>query len=86
MSLIDVATGLTVRTVRFKLPPDGVFIHHDGASASVLYGEGTIEIFDLGNENIFRNAKFYTTRFFTQMWSKIGDVAKKVQKVKNPES
>jgi len=86
MSLIDVATGLTVRTVSFKLQPDGVFIHHDGASASVLYGEGTIEIFDLGNENIFRNAKFYTTRFFTQMWSKIGDVAKKVQKVKNSES
>jgi len=85
MSLIDGTTGLTVRTVTFKLRPDGVFIHHDGASASVLYREGKIEVFDVGNENIFKNARFYTTRFFTQMWSKIGDVTKKVPMGKNPE-
>ncbi|MEI7635823.1 MAG: hypothetical protein WCJ37_00830 [Syntrophus sp. (in: bacteria)] len=84
MSLIDVATGLTVRTVRFKLQPDGVFIHHDGASASVLYREGKIEVFDLGNENIFRNAKFYATRFFTQMRSKIEDITKKTPMGKDP--
>jgi len=85
MSLIDGATGLTVRTVRFKLRPDGVFVHPDGASLSVLYREGRIEVFDVGNENIFKNAKFYTTRFFTQMWSKIGDVAKKAPRTKDPE-
>jgi len=84
MSLIDAATGLTVRTVMFKLRPDGVFIHQDGASASVLYREGKIEVFDLGNENIFRNAKFYATRFFSQIWSKIEDVTKKTPMVKNP--
>jgi hypothetical protein len=84
MSQIDGATGLTVRTVRFKLRPDGVFIHHDGASASVLYREGTIEVFDVGNENIFRNAKFYTTRFFTQLWRKMGDVTKNLRRDKNP--
>ena len=86
MSQIDRTTGLTVRTVRFKFRPDGVFIHHDGASASVLYREGKVEVFDLGNENIFRNAKFYTTRFFAQLWSKIGEVTDKVQRAKNPES
>ena len=85
MSLIDGATGLAVRTVRFKLRPDGVFVHPDGASVSVLYREGRIEVFDVGNENIFKNAKFYTTRFFTQMWSKIGDVAKKAPRAKDPE-
>ena len=85
MSLIDVATGLTVRTVSFKLRPDGVFIYHDGASVAVLYREGKIELFDLGNENIFRNAKFYATQFFTKLWSKIGEVADKVQRTKNPE-
>jgi WD40 repeat protein len=78
MALIDGETGLTVRTVRFKLRPDGVFIHPDGASASVSYREGKIEVFDIGNENIFRNAKFYTTRFFTQLGNKIGAVTKKV--------
>ncbi|MGA2332047.1 MAG: hypothetical protein ABSG75_09825 [Syntrophales bacterium] len=85
MSQIDGATGLTVRTVRFRLRPDGVFIH-DGASASVLYREGMIEVFDVGNDNIFRDAKFYATRFFAQLWSKIGDVTDKVRREKNPES
>ena len=86
MSLIDCTTGLTVKTVGFKLRPDVVFINHDGASAYILYGAGNIEIFDVGNENIFRNVKFYTTRFFTQMWSKMGDVTKNVPWVKNPAS
>jgi hypothetical protein len=72
MSLIDCTTGLTVKTVGFKLRPDGVFINQDGTSASILYGGGNIEIFDVGNENIFRNVKFYTTRFFTQLWRKMG--------------
>jgi WD40 repeat protein len=86
MSLIDAATGLTVRTVRFENRPDGVFIHHDGASASVIYREGRIEVFDVGNDNIFRNAEFYTTRFFAQLWSRIGDVTKKAPAGKEPEN
>lgn len=77
MALINGETGLTARTVRFKIRPDGVFIHPDGASASVLYREGKIEVYDIGNDNIFRNAKFYTTRFFTQLGDKIGAVTKK---------
>jgi len=85
MSMIDGATGLTVRAVRFQLRPDGVFIHPDGASVSVLYREGRIEVFDVGNENIFKNANFYTARFFSQMWSKIVDITKKAPKVVNPE-
>jgi WD40 repeat protein len=85
ISLIDCATGLTVRTVRFKLRPDGNFIHPDGASASVLYREGRIEVFDIGNENIFKNAKFHTTRFFAQMWSKLIDITKKAPEVINSE-
>jgi len=40
MSLIDGATGLTVTTVRFKLQPDGVFIHPDGASALRIVQRG----------------------------------------------
>lgn len=84
MSLIDCTTGLTVKTVGFKLRPDVVFISHDGASAFILYGAGNIEIFDVGNENIFRNVKFYTKRFCAQLWSKMGDAAKNMPWVKNP--
>ena len=86
MALIDCTTGLTVSTVGFKLRPDSVFINQDGSSASLLYGAGNIEIFDVGNENIFRNVKFYTKRFFTQLRSKMGDVTKNVQRVINPAS
>ena len=86
MSLIDCTTGLTVKTVGFKLRPDVVFIHPDGTSASILYGGGNIEIFDVGNENIFRNVKFYTTRFFTQLWRKMGTVTKNLPWGKNPAS
>jgi WD40 repeat protein len=82
MSLIDCTTGLTVKTVVFKLRPDVVFINQDSASAFILYGGGNIEIFDVGNENIFRNAKFYTTRFFVQLWNKAGAVTKDLQRVK----
>jgi WD40 repeat protein len=85
ISLIDGATGLAVRTVRFKLRPDGVFIHSDGASFSVLYREGRIEVFDVGNENIFKNAKFHTTRFIAQMWGKIVDITKKTPRAINSE-
>ena len=86
MSLIDCTTGLTVKTVGFKLRPDGVFINPDGTGASILYGGGNIEIFDVGNENIFRNVKFYTTRFFTQLWHKMGTVTKNLPWGKNPAS
>jgi hypothetical protein len=86
MSLIDCTTGLTVKTVGFKLRPDVVFIHPDGASASLLYGAGNIEIFDVGNENIFRNIQFYTTRFLTQMWSKMGDLTRNMPWVKKTAS
>jgi len=86
MSLIDCTTGLTVKTVGFKIRPDGVFINPDGTSASILYGAGNIEIFDVGNENIFRNVKFYTTRFFTQLWRKMGAVTKNLPWGKNPAS
>jgi WD40 repeat protein len=86
MSMIDLATGLAVRTVSFKMRPDGVFIHHDGASFSLIYREGKVEIFEIGNENIFRNTKFYTMRFFAQLWGKIGDVTKKSTRVQNPEN
>jgi hypothetical protein len=85
MSLIDVATGLTVRTVGFKLRPAGVFIHHDGVSASVLYTEGRIEVFDVGNETVLRNAKFHTTRFLTELWGKVVDLTKKVAKERSSE-
>jgi len=78
MVLIDGETGLTVSAVRFQSRPDGIFIHSDGASASVLYREGKIEVFDVGNEHIFRNAKFYTTRFLTQLAANVKDAAKKV--------
>jgi hypothetical protein len=76
MSLIDCTTGLTVSAVGFKLRPDVVFINQDGSGASLLYGAGNIEIFDVGNENIFRNVRFYTARFFTQLRSKMVDVTK----------
>jgi WD40 repeat protein len=82
MSLIDCTTGLTVKTVMFKLRPDVVFIDQSGASAYLLYGAGNIEIFDVGNENIFRNAKFYTTQFFSKLWNKAGAVTKNLQRVK----
>jgi hypothetical protein len=72
--------------VGFKLRPDVVFINPDGTSASILYGGGNIEIFDVGNENIFRNVKFYTTRFFTQLWHKMGTVTKNLPRGKNPAS
>jgi WD40 repeat protein len=86
MSLIDCATGLTIQTVGFKLQPGGVFINQDGSSAAILYRSGNIEIFDVGNENIFRNVKFYTTRFFTQLWGKMGEITKNLPREKNPAS
>ena len=85
MLLIDCETGLTVRTIKFKIRPDGVFIHPDGANASVLYGEGRIEVFDVGNDNMFRNAKFYTTRFLMRLRSKMADATKKPPRVKSTE-
>jgi WD40 repeat protein len=84
MSLIDCVTGLTVKTVGFKLRPDGVFINPDGTSAAIFYGGGNIEIFDVGNENVFRNATFYTTRFFTQLWRKMSTLTKNLQRDKDP--
>jgi len=83
MSLIDCTTGLTVKTVVFTRRPDVVSISHDGASAFLLYGAGNIEVFDVGNENVFRNARFYTARFFAQLWSKMADAAKSAPWVKN---
>jgi len=70
MELIDCTTGATVREVGFKSRPDGVFINRDASSAYVLYKSEKSEVFDIGNENAFRNMKFYTTKFFTQVWNK----------------
>lgn len=84
MSLIDCTTGLTVKTVGFKLRPDVVFINGNGAGVYVLYGSGNIDVYDVANENIFRNAKFYTTRFFSQLWNKVGDVATRAKGLRNP--
>ena len=86
MTMIDCTTGLTVKTVSLKRRPDVVFIDHDGASASLAYGGGNIEIYDVGNENIFRNATFFTTRFFTQMWSGMVAAAKNAPWTKNSAS
>ncbi len=79
MSLVDCTTGLTAKTMGFKLRPDNVFIDQSGIGAYVLYGSGNIEVFDVGKEYIFRNAKFYTTRFFVQLWDKAGTLTKKRQ-------
>ena len=86
MAMIDCTTGLTIKTVSFKRRPDVVFINHDGASASLAYGAGNIEIYDVGNENIFRNVTFFTKRFFTQVWSEIGAATKNLPWIKNPAS
>jgi WD40 repeat protein len=84
MSLVDCATGLAVRTLVCTLRPDAVSISHDGASAFLLYRAGKIEVFDVGNENIFRNARFYTARFFSRLWNKAVDAEKGVPLARNP--
>lgn len=77
MELIDSATGLTVQTVVLKLQPDVVSISHDGATAFVLYSAGNVEVFNVGNENVFRHARFYAARFLTTLWHDLGDVAQR---------
>jgi WD40 repeat protein len=78
MAVIDCATGLTVKTLGLKLRPDTVFIDGNGANAYVVYGSGNIDVYDVGNENIFKNAKFYTTRFLSRLWNNVGGAAKGV--------
>ncbi|MCG6533212.1 MAG: hypothetical protein L7F78_00680 [Syntrophales bacterium LBB04] len=82
MSSIDCRTGLTAKTMGFKFRPDAVFIDQSGADAYVLHASGNIEVFEVGKENIFRNAKFYTGRFFIQLWNKVGTLTKNVQKIR----
>ena len=79
MAVVDWSTGLTVKTLGLKLRPETVFIDGSGANAYVIYGSGNIEVYDVGNENIFRNAKFYTVRFFSQLWNKANGAAQRVQ-------
>jgi WD40 repeat protein len=86
MSLIDCTTGLAVHTVGLKRRPDVVFINQDGTSVFLSYGAENIEIFDIGNETIFRNVKFYTTRFFMRLWNQMGDVTRNAPWAKNPAS
>ena len=79
MAVIDCTTGLTVKTLGLKLRPDTVFIDGNGADAYLVYGSGNIEVYDVGNENLFRNAKFYSGRFFSQLWNKAGGAAQGVR-------
>lgn len=80
MSLIDCTTGLTTKTVGFKFRPDAVFIDQSGADAYISYASGNIEVFDVGNENIFRDIKFHGRRFLIQLRNKVGALAKNVQR------
>lgn len=79
MAVIDCTTGLTVKTLGLKLRPETVFIGGSGADAYLVYGSGNIEVYDIGNENIFRNAKFYSARFFARLQEKAGGAAQRVQ-------
>jgi hypothetical protein len=78
MAVVDCATGLTVQTVTFTRQPDGVTISDDGASAFVLYGAGAVDVFDVGNENVFRQARFYSARWAAKLWADLGDLASRV--------
>ncbi|HTP65175.1 MAG TPA: hypothetical protein VMJ66_07275 [Geobacteraceae bacterium] len=82
MSLIDCTTGLIAKTVGFKFRPDAVLIDQSGANAYVLHASGNIEVFEVGKENIFRDARFYTGRFFIELWNKVGALAKNVQRTR----
>ena len=84
LSLIDGETGRTVKSLRLQQRPDGIFINPDGASAFTLYREGKIEVFDVGNDNIIRNAQYNTKIFFKNLGKKIGDLAKKLTLARNP--
>jgi len=77
MVLVECATGLTVQTVSFASQPEGVSISRDGANAFVVYGEGTVEVFGVGNENVFRKVRFQASRLFEKLWAGIEDVAKR---------
>ena len=79
MDVIDCTTGLTVKTLGLKLRPETVFIDGRGADAYLVYGSGNIDVYDVGNENIFRNAKFYSARFFAQLRNKAEGAAKRIQ-------
>lgn len=79
MAVIDGSSGLTVQTLGLKLRPDTVFIDGNGANAYVVYGSGNMEVYNLGNENMFRNAKFYAMNFFSRLWNKAGVPAKDVR-------
>jgi hypothetical protein len=81
LSLIDCASGRTVTTVGLKRRPEVVRIDGSGAGAYVVYPSGTIEVYELGNENIFRNARFYTGRFFSRLWIKASALAGRSQKL-----
>ncbi|MEI6666938.1 MAG: hypothetical protein WCP29_02195 [Acidobacteriota bacterium] len=77
MALVDSATGLTVQTVSFTRQPESVAISQDGATAFVLYGAGPVEVFEVGNENVFRRARFYTTRMVSKLWNDVGELVKR---------
>ena len=77
MMLVDCATGRTVQTVSFKDQPAGVSVSRDGASAFVQYAAGNVEVFEVGNENVFRKVRFHTSRLFATLWNQVGELAKR---------
>ncbi|MBI4766565.1 MAG: hypothetical protein HY787_18525 [Deltaproteobacteria bacterium] len=79
MAVIDWSTGLTVQTLGLKLRPETVFIGGSGAAAYLVYGSGNIDLYDVGHQNIFRNVKFYSARFFVRLWSKAEGAMKRIQ-------
>lgn len=79
LSVIDCTTGLTVKTLGLKLRPETVFIGGGGADAYLVYGSGNIEMYDIGNENIFRNAKFYSGKFLARLRDKAESATENIQ-------
>ncbi|HIJ95522.1 MAG TPA: hypothetical protein HPP94_07265 [Desulfuromonadales bacterium] len=80
LAVINLSTGKAVKTIALNASAIDVTISPDGSSAYVAYSTGTVDVYDIGQQNKIRKMKQQLKNLFGATVDKLGQYVKPLPK------